>query len=138
MVEQLAKLKTYPGSVRSALMFLVAGWLLHFAAYFGFLLKGETQRNMILMVAIGVGICYFVATIKNWARMLCIFFNIGIAGIYVLFSFSFFYTGETGKGLLTVATIIVFVLSTYYLLVKETTRFFKTDRNAASDGGKDN
>ena len=81
-------------------------------------------KTTYLQIGIGIGICYFVATLKRWARMLCLFFNIGIIALYFLYCLAFFQSNNQSMMILTLLTTILFILSTYFLLKKETAQFF--------------
>jgi cytochrome bd-type quinol oxidase subunit 1 len=78
--------------------------------------------------------------IKRWARMLCIFFNIGVAGIDLFFGLLLFsssksaFAGDTVYLLLAVFPAIAFIASTVFLLSSECGAFFKTFEAAKEDG----
>lgn len=123
MINKTINWNHYPNSVKTALKFLVTGWLIHLVFYFQFLATDQLTRNDYLMVGVGAAICYFVAGINKWARSLCIFFNIGIIAIYlVLLVFS---QAGFGRHLLEGLVVITFGLSTFFLVQKETSAFFK-------------
>ncbi len=75
-----------PAGSKVAIVTLIGGWALHAAAYLHFFPADLTDRNVFLQLIVGVGICYGVAAGRKWARMLCVFFNIGIVALYALFS----------------------------------------------------
>jgi hypothetical protein len=76
------------------------------------------------MLGIGIGICFFTASINRWARMLAVFFNVGIMALYLLVCLS----GRTAIELrsLSALVVILFGISTYFLFKKETSNYFKT------------
>jgi hypothetical protein len=117
------KLKEYPLKVKLAILFLTLGWGLHLIFYFKFLATDQLARNDYLMIAVGALICYAVACINNWARRLCIFFNVGIIAIYALILLF----GKSDFDLLVFEGMVVlfFGLSTVYLLQRETVDYFK-------------
>ena len=128
---QIEKFRTYPQSVKLAVIFLVIGWGVHFLfihAYFPALFP----LSMIYKQAIIGGlICLFVAMIKRWARMLCIFFNIAMIGIYLIFLQLFFSSQshyyQNARYLLAGAICAAsFIASTYFLVTRECNQFFKT------------
>jgi hypothetical protein len=121
-MKTIAELGLYPKSVRSAILFLCAGWL-------GIPI---TARETILMLAVGIGICYLVADLKMWARKLCIFFNVGLIGFYFLLAVLFF-PNSGWLGLFTGLIAALFALSTYYLLLNQTSRFFAATNPPAPD-----
>jgi hypothetical protein len=116
--------KTYPASVKRAIVFLAAGWLLHYAYYFMFFAGADPSRTVYLQLFVGVGICWFVAGINRWARTLCLFFNIGIIVLYLFYFAVYLQVGKSDHSVFTALVVVAFGLSTYYLLQKETTRFF--------------
>lgn len=81
-------------------------------------------KTTYLQLGVGIGICYFVAAIKRWARMLCLFFNIGIIALYGLYCLAFFQSSQYNSMLLTGLIVILFLIATYFLLKKETAQFF--------------
>ena len=115
--------KQYPQSVQVAIVSLVLGWALHLYYYFTVVAGSEMARNDYLMIGVGAAICFFVAAINRWARMMCIFFNLGIIFMYLALTLM----QQTGFGLrvLSGAVVGLFCVSTYYLLRKETSDFFK-------------
>ncbi len=121
---------SYPKKVKLAILTLIAGWVLHFLLLY---------RNGILdyrWLVIGVVICVFVIMIKRWARMLCIFFNIAIAGFYVVVTMGLVFFSDhspaTNSSIYTLYTLLVvccaaaFTASTVFLLTSECRLFFKT------------
>lgn len=134
-MKTIAEFNSYPSSVRYAILFLCAGWLGHYGFYFYYYsIKGlETvTRETVLMLAVGIGICYLVAALKRWARLLCLFFNIGMIGFYSLLAVHFFQT--SGRlGLATGLIVVLFAASTYFLMLKETSSFFAAANPPPSD-----
>jgi hypothetical protein len=116
--------KTYPASVKRAIVFLAAGWLLHYAYYFIFFSGADPSRTVYLQLFVGVAICWFVAGINRWARALCLFFNFGIIVLYLFYFVIFLQVGRSDHIVFTALVAVAFGLSTYYLLQKETSRFF--------------
>lgn len=131
-------LKKRPAAVRYGILFLICGWLSHYVFYFTHFAAEMPSRTTYLQIGVGVGICYFVVTLKRWARMLCLFFNIGIIALYGLYCLLFFQSNKYGLMLLTGLTATLFLLSTYFLLKKETAQFYTAanpdvDRQKTSD-----
>ncbi|MEW5910455.1 MAG: hypothetical protein AB1659_11685, partial [Thermodesulfobacteriota bacterium] len=75
-----------------------------------------------------LGICYAVAAIKKWARILSIFFNIGTAGLYIIYGIGYYGSRQIPMALLSGLIVILFSGSTYFLLIKKTSAFFN-ERN---------
>lgn len=121
----------YPKQVKLAILTLIAGWLIHFLFLYLYLFSLLDSRQVVMQLGIGIAICFFVAMIKRWARMLCIFFNIGIMVIYLLLGQLFFrgtsvLTGNISFLLLAVCCLAAFAASTFYLLTSECSQFFKS------------
>lgn len=131
MLNRLLVFFEYPVGVRYALGLLLGGWISVYAFMYHieYVFPGQFTSTIVFRnLIVGLGICYCVFRIKPWARKLCIFFNIGIICINVLFlgirlsSIGLTYPELTIHALLN---IVLFGLSTYYLLIKETSEYFK-------------
>lgn len=120
-----------PPAARHATGFMVAGWALHYAFYFGFVVADVLERTTVLQLAVGIGICYAVVTAKKWARMMSVFFNIGIFALYGVYSLGFAYGGEPGLFALTAVVALLFAASTLYMLKKETALHFNPPPESA-------
>jgi hypothetical protein len=113
-----------PPSARNAIIALLVGWAAHYIFYFGFIAEDQPERVTYLNIGVGVGICYCVATIRKWARRLCIYFNIVMVPMYVLFAIAFAQGSKIDLFALTAFIAVAFAFSLYCLLQKETLRFF--------------
>jgi Ca2+/Na+ antiporter len=113
-----------PPSVRNAIIALLVGWAAHYIFYFGFIAEDQPERVTYLQLGVGIGICYCVATIRKWARKLCIFFNIAMVATYLVFAIVFAYVDQVGRFALTAFIAAAFAFSLYSLLQKETAQFF--------------
>ena len=113
-----------PAGSKVAIVTLIGGWVLHAAAYIHFFPADLTDRNVFLQLIVGVGICYGVAAGRKWARMLCVFFNIGIVALYALFSMALVQSEEWGWAGLTALIAGMFSVSTVYLLARDSALFF--------------
>jgi len=141
MLSMPRKWEEMPASVRSAIISLLIGWAAHYVFYFGFIAEDQPERVTYLQLGVGIGICYCVATIRKWARRLCIFFNVVMAPMYLLFAIAFAQGGKVGLFALTAFIALAFALSLYYLLKKETARFFsppEADEKQQSDDSATN
>jgi hypothetical protein len=117
----------YPQPVKFAIVSLAAGWALHLCYYYYFFVHqagAELARIDYLMIGVGVAICFFVAAINKWARMLCIFFNVAI--IFMYSALTLLQQANFGQRFLTGLVAGLFCLATWYLLKKETAEYFKT------------
>ena len=113
-----------PTAVKYGIIFLISGWACHYAFYFTHFFQEMPIKTTYLQLGVGIGICYFVVALKKWARMLCLFFNIGIIALYVLYCLVFFQSNQYYPMMLTGLTAVLFILSTYFLLKKETAQFY--------------
>jgi len=118
------KFNQYPGIVKWTLLFLIAGWALHLIFYFNFMEGQITERNAYLMVGIGAAICYFTAAINRWARAMCLFFNIGIIGLYLILTLAFLNSGRIEHAAFTAVVVAIFIAATILLFLPETRNFF--------------
>jgi len=131
MLNKLFVLFEYPVGVRYALGLLLGGWISVYAFMYHINMVYPDRFTSALVLKnliVGIGICYCVFRIKPWARKLCIFFNLGIIFINVLFlAIRLSSVGMASPALILHAllNIILFGLCTYYLLIKETSGYFK-------------
>jgi hypothetical protein len=128
----LKDLTRFPKKARYGIAFLVAGWIWFFLTVY--VILGEIPGKIF---AAGIGITFLVFKGYNWARILCILFNLLIV-IYVLFFvFHLWGIGRGSEGLCLAANIILFGYSSYYFLAKETSDYFKSineqDKKAEKD-----
>jgi peptidoglycan/LPS O-acetylase OafA/YrhL len=123
-----------PAGARTAIATLILGWLLHYSVYFYNFPADLSDRTVLLQLAVGIGICYSVATGRRWARMLCVFFNIGIIALYGLYSFALIQSEELEWGSLTALIVATFVISTLFLLRRDTGRYFNPAPPSVSAG----
>jgi hypothetical protein len=120
----LKKWDEMPASVKKGVVALLAGWVLHYLFYFGYIAESQPERVTYLNLGVGIAICYCVATIRNWARKLCLYFNFIMVVMYAVFALAFAQGGKTGLLALTAATAVAFGFSFYFLLTRETAAFF--------------
>ena len=134
---QFEKFRAYPQTVKLAVIFLVAGWGMHFLfirSYF----PEFSLSTIYKQVGVGFLICLFVALINRWARMMCIFFNIVLIAYYLWFC-SFFFNSQTNyyqdRGYLLFGAVCLgsFIAATYFLLTRECNQFFKAYGRAEKD-----
>ena len=136
------QISTYPQSVKLALLFLVIAWSAHFLFMHSYFPDLFPLSMIYKQAIVGVLICIFVAMIKRWARMLCIFFNVALVGIYLLFVQLFFSRQSQFYQDGSYLTFVIFCLvcfgaSTYYLLTGSSSQFFKTFAGTQSTDGAD-
>ncbi len=126
MFNTAIKFKTYPNNVKKAILCLTLGWIVHLIFYFKFLPGEVLARSDVLMVAVGLLVCFFVASINPWARMLSLFGNIVILATYLYLAMLVFQKPAFGLQVMTTSVIVLFSLATYYLLRKDTAEFFRS------------
>ena len=129
MVQVIEEYKSFPNSVRNAILFLFAGWVWHYISLYRYFFRGEVPFNQIV---IGLSICYFVFRIKSWARVLCIVCNILIVVMYLSVFLSFLAAGKTHYAAVSGINVVLFSLASYFLFVGESSRFFK-EKNPRQD-----
>lgn len=115
----------YPKTVQRSILFLTLGWIAHLLCYFKFLPGEAPPQSDYLMVVVGIIVCFFVASINTWARMLCIFGNIIMLVFYSYLALLVFQKPFSGLQMMTMLVIVLFVLATYYLMSRETAVFFR-------------
>lgn len=129
MIPDLNSLPEWPKSARNGVILLAISWAwLVFSIY-----KIYDPASAGKFLIAGVGLCYLVLCIKNWARMLALFCNL-MALIYCFF-FAVVFAGHDAIGLAaSLVNVALFAASSYFLLAKPTARWFK-QHNA--HGGSD-
>lgn len=131
MLNRLQDFLKYPFGVRYAIGFLIGGWISVYAFMYhiNVFFPDRFPNALILKnLVVGIVICYCVFRIKPWARKLCIFFNLGIICVNTLFlAIRLSAIGIESPSLILHAmlNIILFGFCTYYLLIKETSNYFK-------------
>jgi len=133
MINTIIKFKEYPAYVKMGILFLVAGWIFHYFYFIKFLMSEFPLKTLYLQIGIGVSICYFVAGINKWARALCIFFNLGIIVLYLLFFILYFNISKYDLAFFTALVALLFSISTFYLTRKESSQYFKTYNETGED-----
>jgi hypothetical protein len=91
-------------------------------------------KTLYLQLGIGLSICYFVASINKWARSLCIFFNFAIIALYLLIFYMYFTDNKYDLAFITALVAILFAISNFYLIRKESSQYFKTYNETDEDG----
>ncbi len=134
MLSMPKKWDEMPPSVKKAIIFLLVGWAAHYIFYFGFIAEDQPERVTYLNLGVGIAICYCVATIRKWARRLCIYFNIIMVVMYTLFAVAFAQGGKVNLLILTAVTAVSFGFSLYYLLQKEVFLFFSPPEKSEDEG----
>ena len=129
MLENLKKIQTFPGSVKNGIYFMTAAWLGHWIFFCVYFLKrtGEIPGTLFLRhFLLGVVICFFLIRQKAWARWLGIMGNLIILVYYIMWVLA--YQMLIAEKAIMVFIMILFSISTYQLFRKESSEFFKVQR----------
>jgi len=130
------KFDTYPTFIKMAIVSLTLGWLIHLVFYYKFFTGETLARHDYLMFTVGIAICFFVAGINKWARPLCLFFNLIIILYYLVMLYGFWYESDVDRGVVSFTVLVLFSLSTYLLLRRDTITYFKTFNQEPSAEGE--
>ena len=120
-------LHEYPRQVKLAILFLCLAWLLHYVFYFVYLFDRAAglQNTEYLQLGVGAGICVIVAGIKRWARMMSIFFNVGMLGMYLFLAFVYNKMENREAAVLAALVFVLYALATVFLLNRQVADYFK-------------
>lgn len=118
-----------PQSAKRAVVFMLAGWVwLILSVYWVF-----DPSSVLKFLVSGVIVCWFVLSLKNWARMLGLFCASVVILYCGVFGALFFLAGEIQSALIAFINVLLFGLSGYFLLTKTTAAFFKAQNPTHQD-----
>ena len=123
----IKKFKELPAKARSAILYLLFSWIWVYISMYR-LLKGDVPVQFLYMILCGVVLLFLMFSFKKWARVLSLTFNAMIICLYLVFAAAFFIKGQVEPLIITCVTIIFCSISTYYLMIKETTGLYKGTR----------
>jgi len=123
MATAIADFKESPQSVKSGLTVLVLAWVWHLISIHRYFLRGDDHWQQIV---IGLLVCIFVFSIKNWGRVLCIVCNILIIALYLLLGAFYYSNGELRLGLIALFNVALFSLATYFLMLGSSAAYYKS------------
>lgn len=123
MATAIADFKESPQSVKSGLTVLVLAWVWHLISIHRYFLRGDDHWQQIV---IGLLLCIFVFSIKNWGRVLCIVCNILIIALYLLLGAFYYSNGELRLGLIALFNVALFSLATYFLMLGSSAAYYKS------------
>jgi len=132
--EIIFKFKALPDSMKNGIMFLFAGWIWYYISLYTNLLGEIPPRQL----AAGLSVCFLIYMMmekKKWARPLCVLCNVFIIIQYLPIAIEFFRNGQFKLGAMIAVFLFFFSISSYYLLIKESSNFFK-DPEKEGDGVK--
>ena len=131
------KFDTYPTFIKMAIITLSLGWLVHLVFYYKVFTDDTLVRRDYLMFVVGISICFFIAGINKWARPLCLFFNLVIILFYLLLLYIYIQKPDYDLSVVTVTVLILFGISTYILLRRDTIDYFRSfNGDTSADGEK--
>ncbi len=116
-----------PASAKKGILFLLVGWICHFFfiyKFFGTFGSGFEREMVLQQAIIAILVCFFTIRVRNWARVLCIVCNIVIITFYLFVGALFFESG-LNFFIYAVINVILFSAATFFLMVKETSDFYK-------------
>lgn len=122
MTEKNLTYQDLPNTVKFGLGFLFSGWILFLIALYVFLGSYDFLK---FFIALGI-LSVYIIRIRNWARVLALLFN--VIGILYCAVSSLAFLLRAGNLFGTFLFLIVVVLmgaSTYYLMSKESSGFYK-------------
>jgi hypothetical protein len=120
---QLEEFKESPPSVKNGLTVQILAWIWHFISYYYFFGIRPIPQNQI---AIGIAVCVFVFSLKNWGRVLCILCNIMVGIEYLIGGIGLYERNQIYLGLIALMNVSLFSLASYFLLQKSTRDFYKS------------
>jgi hypothetical protein len=123
MFRILEDYNTYPPSVKKAIVFTVLAWGWFYVIMLTMQKVLENYAISRREVMIGVCIIVLLASMKNWARMICLLGNV----MSVIYHAFFMFALLKHKMIVTFMgiDIVLLILSSYYLFIKPTSDFFK-------------
>ena len=124
----------FPPSVKSGVVCMIAGWIWYFFSMYQYIFPGELDERQIIA---GVLTCTLVFTGKPWSRVFAILGNsmLILANLAIAF-IKFFTPGGFHHGIAASVSIVLFGVSTVFLLQKSSAAHFKTD-SEKKDGDAD-
>ena len=132
MLTEFFDFKAFPASVKNGFIFLAAGWAWHFFSLYRYFYQGEIPGRQVIIC---IAILFLTARGLSWARVLCILCNILIVLIYIFLATSFLLHSRMQLGLIALVNIVLFSLSTYFFILRESSIFFRAgNRNRAGTG----
>ena len=122
MFDVFTKFPTFPKSVKTGIVLLVASWCWFYVSMYYFFLNQEISGKLL---AVGPMIVLAVLRIVNWARLLCLASNAMVIIWSAIFAVAFFQSNQI-KLAAALMNIVLFGTTSYYLAIKATATFFKT------------
>ncbi len=121
MIAFVSKFKSFPENVKNAIIFLYFSWIWLIISWY-YITAELLQTRMLIS---GIALCIFVPMIKNWARILCVLCNAFVIIQIAAPTYLWFDQQNYKPGFIWGVNILFFLITSYYLLNKETAAFFK-------------
>jgi hypothetical protein len=125
----IREFKTFPDSVRYGIFFMLGGWAWFYIAMYTTLMKGSVSPRYL----IGIAVCIVVLRINNIGRVLCILAQVMIMFQMIIPTLLYFQAGDAFHGAMTGLIVVLFGASSYFLVIKESSGFFKAYRKKEKD-----
>ena len=124
-------LKQFPSKAKKGVVFLIvacAFLIFSQAAFFGAI--------SLIQLTLGSFFCILVYSVKNWGRFACVIYNFLLIGNSFYTVFRYLQEGMLHPVPFGIhgINIVLFTAATYFLLHKETHRFFKSPANTSIPG----
>jgi hypothetical protein len=118
----LEKFSELPTSVQRSFVLVFIAWAAHFFTAYVYILKEELPYpQLVVAMMLFMGLIF----IKKWGRFICVFFT-GWAMIWYLYFVVSFYTANRFDIVaVLLVNIALYAASIYYLMKKDTIRYFK-------------
>lgn len=116
---------TFPNSAKNGVLFLLLGWTTHFIFLYVVFGEGLESDIWLQQSIIAILVCFFTIRVRNWARVLAVVANLLIILVY-LFAIAYLYSIYLiNFSIFALVNVILFSISSYFLLKRETADFFK-------------
>lgn len=118
----LEKFIELPSSVQRSFIFVFVAWAAQYFTAYSYILKEELPwPNLVIALMLFMGLIF----VKKWGRFICVFFT-GWAIVWYVYFVIFFYAAKQFNivGMLII-NILLFATAIYYLMKKETIKYFK-------------
>lgn len=122
MVQAIETFKNYPASVRNGILYLFSAWIWHYICLYLYFTPGRISLDQL---ALGLGTCFLVFQIKNWARIITLYGNIIIVAFYLLCALNYMIKGDSAIVMSAALNVVLFSFASYFLFVRESSRFFR-------------
>jgi membrane-bound ClpP family serine protease len=114
--------------MKQGLILLVIGWgWLYFTLYYTHALEKLQPTRQMIAGALVLFLAERMIQKKKWARVLCVLSNIFVIFQLAVPTFVFFSKGAINLGLIAGLNLVLLSISSYFLVTKETSKYFQAD-----------